>query len=565
MKTVLPTLPLIAHWPLNGGANDAIAGNHGCARNVEWGAGPGGLAGGAALFNGRDSVIEVADAPVLQLGGADFTLSAWIRCRTPMRGVYGDVLSKFDAANRCGVNLWISGGSSAYSAISDSRHLHVGIDDGYLGAWKDCGNPGSGSPMVCSMAVHGGELYAGIADASSDEQACRVFRRGRGDPWIDCGRLGGNPDARSVMSMLVHEGHLYAGAGIWDWWAAELGRRETPPRCMTRVYRYEGGTAWRDLGQVGTGQRVLCLASFEGALYAGLDRGGEGRCFKYQDERWVDCGVLDERDNFESLMPVGGTLYGASHAAIYRYDGGRAWTCIGRKPFALEQIHSLNVLDGKLVAGTWPQGWVIRHEGGTDWTNMGQVGLAVGKPGVARINEVNSLGVHNGKLYAGVLPKAQVCRYETDGHWTLLDNLASRRDWNPGDVPSWMRVLALATHKGMLFACTGACQARAGDLDPDRTAGRVMCTRAGIVASHEHDLGGQWTHLAAVRRAKELRLYVNGILAARSIAPARRYFDLGNAEPLRIGRGEQGSFDGAISDVRLYAGALAFRAGGQGR
>jgi hypothetical protein len=30
------------------------------------------------------------------------------------------------------------------------------------------GNHGSGSPMVCSMAVHGGELYAGIADAASD-------------------------------------------------------------------------------------------------------------------------------------------------------------------------------------------------------------------------------------------------------------------------------------------------------------------------------------------------------------------------------------------------------------
>lgn len=541
---------------MNGDAHDSIAGNHGSAQNIEWVAGPGGDGGGAAMFNGRDSVIEIADSAALQLGGADFTLSAWIRCRTPMRGVYGDVLSKFDTGNRCGLNLWISGSSSAYSAIGDSRHLHFGIDDGYLGPWKDAGNPGEGSPMVCSMAVHEGDLYAGIADATSDEQACRVFRWGGDDQWIDCGRLGNNADARSVMSMLVHEGHLYAGAGVWDWWAAELGRRKNPPTCMTHVYRYEGGTEWRDLGQIGQGQRVICLASYEGALYAGLDRGGQGQCFKYQNDRWIDCGVLIEKDNFESLMPVGGTLYAASHSAIYRYAGDQKWICIGEKPFNLEQIHSFNVLDGKLVAGTWPQGWVIRHEGGETWANMGQVGLAVGKPGVARINEINSLGMHNGKLYAGVLPKAQLYRYESDGHWTLLGNLASRRDWNPNDLPSWMRLLALTTHKGMFFACAGACQARAQDLDPDQTAGRVLYAQAGIVASHEHDLGGQWTHITAVRRTKELSLYINGIQSACSPAPHRRYFDLGNAEPLRIGRGVQGSFDGTISDVRLYAEAL---------
>jgi hypothetical protein len=155
-----------------------------------------------------------------------------------------------------------------------------------------------------------------------------------------------------------------------------------------------------------------------------------------------------------------------------------------------------------------------------------------------------------------VLPKAHVYRYESDGHWTLIDNLASRRDWSPTDLPSWMRVLTLTTHKGMLFASTGACQARAQDLDPDHTAGRVLYTQAGVVASHEHDVRDQWTHITAVRRANELRLYINGELSHRSPAPRRRYFDLGNPEPLRIGRGVQGSFNGAISDVRLYSGAM---------
>ncbi len=534
MTEIMRNCVLVAHWPLVNGASDAVSGLHGDARQIEWLAdGPG---GGGAVFNGRDSVIEIADGPALQLGGGDFTISAWIRCRLPMRGVYGDILSKFDPRNRCGLNLWISGSSAGYSAIGDSRHVHFGIDDGYLSPWQDYGNPGEGSPMVCSMATYGGELYAGIADAARDDQACRVFRWGGGKQWADCGRLGDNPDARSVMSMIVHEGHLYAGTGVWDWWAAELGRRASPPTCMTHVYRYEGGTAWRDLGQVGRGQRVLCLASFEGALYAGLDRGGQGHCFKYQNDRWVDVGALGEADNFECLMPLGGRLYGASHVAIYRYEGAATWTCIGRQPFDLTQIHSFNVLDGKLVAGTWPQGWVIRREDDGAWSNMGEIGLAAARPGGAVINEINSLGLHNGKLYAGVLPKAQVFRYEADGHWTLLDNLATRADWNPADLPSWMRVLALTTHQGMLFACTGACQARAQDLDPDRTAGRVLGLQAGITASHEQDIGGRWTHLAAVRRAGGLRLYIDGELAARATGPRRRSFDIGNPEPLRIGR-----------------------------
>jgi len=359
------------------------------------------------------------------------------------------------------------------------------------------------------------------------------------------------------MSMIVHDGKLYAATGVWDWWAAELGRRENPPKSLTRVFRYEGGTTWTDLGEVGPAQRVICMASFEGCLYIGLDRGGEGRCYRLQGDQWIDCGVLDDRDNFECLMPLGGTLYGASHFAVYRYEGGQKWTCVGRRPFDIKQIHAFNVHEGKLVAGTWPQGYVLRYQGGEEWDNMGLVGIPTDRPGVAQINEINSLGVHNGKLYAGVLPKAHVYRYESDGHWTLLANLASRQNWDPTDLPTWMRVLTLTTHKGMLFASTGTCQARAQDLDPDLIAGRVMYCQAGAVASHEHDIGGTWTHVTAVRKAKELRLYINGELAHRAALPRRKYFDLGNPEPLRIGAGTQGSFSGAISDVRIYAGAMS--------
>jgi hypothetical protein len=547
---------LIARWPLSGHARDVCTGHIGVARNIKWTQGPNGADNTAARFNGRDSIIEIVDAPGLQLGGGEFSVSVWIKCARPMPGAFGDVLSKFDAERRCGLNLWVSGGSACYSALSDARHIHVGIDDGYTSGWQNCGRPGSGNPLVSCLTVYEGELYAGIADAITPAEACKVFRWDGKDQWIDCGRLGSDLSCLSVMSMIVHDGHLYAGTGIWDWGRAEAARDATPPKALTRVFRYEGGNEWRDLGPVGHGQRVLCLASFKSELYAGLDAGGGSACFKLQGESWVQAGHLPDKNNFECLMPVGGELYGASHSAVYRYDGEEQWTSIGRQPFDITQIHAFQIAEGKLWVGTWPQGYVLRYEGEGQWTNTGQVGLAAGKPGVAMINEINALGVHNGKLYAGVLPKAQVYRYESDGHWSLLGSLASRADWNPEVLPSWMRVLTLTTHQGRLFACTGTCQARTEDIDPNFTAGRVLSCEAGIAASHEYDIGGEWTHVAAVRSKRDLKLYVNGKLAQSTPMPHHHHFHLGNAEPLRIGAGAQSSFDGAISDVCLFDAAL---------
>jgi len=554
----MPLPNLIAHWPLAGDSSDATGRHHGTPTNVDWTEGPGGTPNGAALFNGRDSLIEVTDAPEFQLGCADFSISAWIKCADPMRGAYGDILSKFDGERRCGLNFWVGSGSSCYGSFSDARHIHVGIDDGYMSEWKDCGHPGegTGNPLVGCITVFEGDLYAGVTDAAKPEDAARVYRLAGGNQWIDCGRLGNDPEHLSVMSMIVHDGHLYAGTGIWDWGRAEEARVSDPPRALTRVFRYEGGHTWTDLGQVGAGQRVFCMASFNGHLYAGIDRGGGGGCFKLVGDTWESAGNLDEKDNFECLMPVNGTLYGASHFAVYKFDGEQTWTCIGRRPFDIEQIHAFQVFDSKLWVGTWPQGFIMRYEGGENWTNTGLVGIAVGKPGVARINEINALGVHNGKLYSGTIPKAQVYRYEFDGHWSLQGSLASSPNWDPAICPTWMRILTLTTHKGMLFTSTGTSQARHWDLDAEQTAGRVLYCQTGMAASHEHDIGGDWTHVAVVRTDRELQLFVNGTLSHRMPAPYGQHFHLGNAEPLRIGTGAQSSFDGAISDVRLYGGAL---------
>jgi hypothetical protein len=79
------------------------------------------------------------------------------------------------------------------------------------------------------------------------------------------------------------------------------------------------------------------------------------------------------------------------------------------------------------------------------------------------------------------------------------------------------------------------------------------------MASFEEDLPAGWVHLATVRRSGMLELYVNGKLAAKALDLPDRVLDLSTAAPLRMGLGGLTYFSGALSDVRLYRGALSER------
>lgn len=547
---------LLAHWPLSQNAQDATGQHHGSPTSVTF-------QNNAAHFNGRDSLIQIPDSSKLQLGSKPFTISAWVKCPPALRGTHGDILSKFDTSRRCGLNLYLSASAAAYSSFGDSRHVHFGIDDAHTSPWVDNGHPGHDNPLISTLATFKGRLYAGTTDSANPKDACKVYRWDGGTNWIDTGRVTDDLTCPSVMSMIVHNGALYAGTGSWDWGRAEEGRNAKPPVSMTRLCRYEADGQWRDLALPGKGQRVLSMASFNGCLYIGMDRGDQGRCYKLDGDTWSPVGQIDgPTDNFECLMPVHGTLYGASHFAIFRHEAPDRWVLLARRPFDITQIHSFATYQSTLWAGTWPQGYALRLEKDGQWTNTGTLGLATRRPGVPQINELNALATHNGMLYSGVLPKAEVYRYDHDshsnqpGHWANLGSLASSPNWDPAVCPTWMRVLSLTTHQGRLFAATGASQARTQDLDADKTAGRVLSCQAGIVASHEHDIPADWTHIAAVRTPRDLKLFINGKLSHTANMPPQRYFDLGNAEPLTIGSGPTATFQGSIRNVRLHADAL---------
>ena len=186
---------LIAHWPLAEDARDAVGDYHGFPQALTYTNGPHGISKSAASFDGRRSHVRIADHPNLRLGTGDFTLTAWIQCEAPMTHIFGDVLSKFDPSRRIGLNLHVAGSSPAYSAMSDQRHIHFGIDAGHAGSWEDLGKPEPTSSHVTSLLTWKGKLYAGIADAATPDAACRVFCYEGDQSWHDCGRLCTDPES----------------------------------------------------------------------------------------------------------------------------------------------------------------------------------------------------------------------------------------------------------------------------------------------------------------------------------------------------------------------------------
>ncbi len=59
-----------------------------------------------------------------------------------------------------------------------------------------------------------------------------------------------------------------------------------------------------------------------------------------------------------------------------------------------------------------------------------------------------------------------------------------------------------------------------------------------------------------MRHGADLRLYGNGRLSAKSVAPEGRVLDFSNNEPLLIGFGTQNYFTGAMADLRFHQRAL---------
>ncbi len=519
---------LVAHWPLAGHAREVVSGRDlaGAKGKVDLQA-----AGPSAEFRGTGSWLEIPAEHAPRLSRDNFSLAMWVQSDEVADVLPGDLISQYDPETRRGFHLTLKSAPGSTTNQANWRHLQFGINDNRISDWRDCGRPGE-AVLAFALAEHEGALYAGTCEPGKD-QAGRVYRYAGGERWIDCG----SPDqSNSVTSLAVHHGALYAGTGKYRLAGSSLAESENTA-LGGRVFRYDGGTRWVDCGQLPDTEAVGGMVVFRGRLYASSLYRPAG-FFRYEGEsRWTRLpvpqapdattqAVVDKR--VEALTVHEGFLYASSYDGghVYRFDGER-WTDCGQLG-ENTQTYSFTQYDGRLYVGTWPSGRVFRFENLAQWTDAGRLGQEL---------EVMGMAVHNGRLLAGTLPLAEVYAYDGGDSWKRLIQLDATPD------VKYRRAWTMAEHDGEVFVST-------------LPSGKVFACSVGQQVMWGHTLSSQWHHVAAVKSADRLTLYLNGDKVAQSPKFAANHYNLASQSPLRIGAGMNGTLNGRLADVRVYRRSL---------
>ena len=517
---------LTGHWPLHGNAREQSGADlPTTARGVDFeSAGPGKAARTAGRFNGRDSVIEVADAPSLRMGAGEFSISLWVNTQVELDDTLGDLVSQYDPKTRTGFHLGLYNHGGVTNGQPNSRQLHFGIDQGRLDEqFTDHGRLGT-AMYVMSMCVHDGQLYAATCHAG-EKEAGHVLRFAGKDGWTD---LGSPDKANAISGMAVYNGALYVASSKYRLGGSALTESQNP-NVGGKVFRLGEGGKWIPCGTLSPEtEGIGSLVVFRRKLYAGSLYKPAG-FFRYEGgEKWTACALPDGK-RVEAMTVFNGALYATSYdeGSVFRFDGQK-WDHAGKIPDAT-QTYGFAVHGGSLYVSEWPKARVFRYAGGTQWDDVGKLGLEL---------EAMPLLVYNGKMYGGTLPSAEVYRFDGDMNWTKIGTVDSTPD------VKYRRAWSMAVFQGRLFVGT-------------LPSGHVLSIEAGRNATADRELPAGWHHVAAIRGNDRLQLYVDGKLASESAPFVAKDYDLTNQQPLRIGLGAQDYFRGDLADVRLYRGALS--------
>ncbi len=479
-----------------------------------------------------DQPEQVSVADLATSGDRPFSLALWVNVPASSQLATGDLISQYDPALRRGFQLGLKTNSGVTSNQANDRHLQFGIDNNQESEWIDCGRPGN-AVFAFSMAVHNGQLFAGTCEAGPDESG-HVYRFAGGSKWVDCG----SPDrSNAVTAMAVYGSELYVGTGKYRLGGSSLQESEN----LTlggRVFRYAGGMEWVDCGQLLSTEAVGGMVVSDGRLYASSLYKPAG-FFRYEGaQRWtalpVPMSTNAETQTAEPrrVVPLAlhrGRIYAGSYdgGRVYRFDG-ESWEDCGQLG-ENTQTYSFAELGGQLHVSTWPSGRVYRFGGVNEWIDTGRLGEEL---------EVMGMVVHNGRLIAGTLPLAEVYTYEGGSEWRRMTQL----DQTP-DV-RYRRVWTMAEHDGRLFAST-------------LPSGHIHAYSAGVQAQWGQTMPAGWHHIAAVRLADRLRLYVDGMQVAESEQFSGMDYQLDLSLPLRLASGVNGPFAGELRDLRIYQRALS--------
>lgn len=516
---------LIGHWPLQQSAEDVSeSALPSSASGIEFGGeGPGKTWTKSAHFDGVKSLVEVTAGDKFDLSDKPFSIAAWINSPEANKDVPGDIVSQYDPVTRTGFHLGLYSHGGVTNSQSNHRQLHFGIDQGREETgFTDHGQLGN-AVYVFSLCVHDDKLYASTCHAGAEE-AGRVFRFEGGDKWTD---LGSPDKANAVSAMAVFDGSLYVASSKYRLAGSSLAESENK-NFGGRIFRLGANDEWIACGSLPPEtEGVSSLIEFGGKLYAGSLYKPAG-FFQYEgDSKWT---VLETPfgKRVEAMTVFNGSIYSSCYdeGSVFRFDGEK-WHEAGKIPNAT-QTYGFAIHNGSLFVSEWPQAHVFRYLGGTDWEDAGKLGEEL---------EAMPLVVYNGKMYGGTLPLAEVYRYDGATTWTKF----GRVDHTP-DV-RFRRAWSMAVYKGRLFV---------GALP----SGRVLSIEVGRNATYDKSLSAGWHHVAAVRDESRLRLYVDGNQIAESAELNGQEFNLKSNQPLKFGMGAQDHFHGRLADVRIYRGAL---------
>ncbi len=485
----------------------------------------------------------------------DFTISLRLCVPADRAGAAGGLACQFDPATRTGFNLSTISSAGGYNGPSDELRISFGIDAGSDPRWFDRGRPSPTSNYVSnSLTVFAGALHAATSDAPEEADRGHVYRHQGDADWEDLGQVG-REGAHGVGPLVVHRGALYAATWNYDWTRVH---EEALRPC--RVYRYVSPGRWDDCGQPGGSRRIFSLASYRGELLA---MGDDATVHAHRgDGSWEQVARFDTFAHPATVHDGRLVLGMLQPATVHTFDG-TAWDDLGNPvgdPVRCDEIHTLVTYRGALHAGTWPLGRVARWDAARRrWQQTGRLGDS---------SEIMALNVYNGKLYGAAIPRAEVFRYERDASWTSLRRLFDPPGWVPVLVRNmgteegfrrhreWTRVTSLTQHDGLVFASVGSCTSAAGDAPAD-IRGTVHAFGAGVVATTPHTLEPGRHHVAAVRRAGTLTVYIDG----REAATARGSVtgSIASAAPLRVGEDETGPSTGEIDRFQTFDRALTER------
>jgi hypothetical protein len=520
---------LVGHWKLSGdimdqSGNDLQTITHGPVKlNAE---GPNGKKVPVTGFDGRSAWLEVPANPKIQLGSEDFSVAAWIYTDDALNDVPGDIISQYDPSSRRGFHLSLKS-NDVTTNPANFRQLAFGIDDNISSKWIDYGKPGN-ALLAFGMVDYKGDLYASTCEAGVNERG-HVYRYAGGDKWIDCGFLD---SSNSVVSLAVLNGELYAGTGHYRVGGSSLPESENI-KPGGRIFRYVAPNKWIDCGQIPGVDCIGGMVVFNGKLYATAMK-NPASFYRYEGgKKWVNVGVPDNK-RVINMAVYNGYLYATSWdwGHIYRYDGN-TWTDCGQvgDEKINTQCYAFAVYEGKLYTATWASGRVYRFDGINQWTDVGRLGEEL---------EVMGMLVHNGRLIAGTLPLGEVYSYEGDTTWLRMDQL----DKTP-DV-KYRRAWTMAEHDGKVFCST-------------LPSGKIYGFEAGKSVMSPNEIPPGWQHVAAIKTADRLKLFVNGKLVSETKIPASIKFNLNSESPLKIGFGSSDYFYGRMRELRLDNRALSSR------